>query len=222
MINSRQLSDLRADVEANCRIFLWLCEAEGLKVLVTQTLRDDEYQASLYAKGRTAPGSIVTNSKVTTFHGAGLAFDICKNVKGQEYSDASFFTRCGAIAKRVGFSWGGDFKSFPDRPHIQWDAGGQYSGSMIRAGRLPGVMPTYERSGDMITIDDINSMDETTVLALAAKLQNVLGQQAQTGSVGDELQEAVAAGITDGSRPKAFCTRAQAAVMVKRAMKGAK
>lgn len=218
MINSRQLTDLRADVEANCRIFLRLCEAEGLRVLVTQTLRDDEYQAALYAKGRTAPGSIVTNSKWTTFHGAGLAFDICKNVKGQEYSDAAFFDRCGAIAKRVGFSWGGDFKSFPDRPHIQWDAGGQYSGSMIRAGRLPGTMPPYERSGDMITIEDINSMDETAVLALAAKLQNVLGQQAQTGSVGDELQEAIAAGITDGSKPKAFCTRAQAAVMVKRAL----
>lgn len=218
MVNSRQLSDLRADVEANCRIFLRLCEAEGLRVLVTQTLRDDEYQASLYAKGRTAPGSIVTNSKTTTFHGAGLAFDICQNVKGKEYSDAGFFTRCGAIAKRVGFSWGGDWASFPDRPHIQWDAGGQYSGSMIRAGRLPGTMPAYERSGEMITIDDINSMDETTVLALAAKLQNVLGQQAQTGSVGDELQEAVAAGITDGSRPKAWCTRAQAAVMIKRAL----
>ena len=29
-------------------------------------------------------------------------------------------------------------------------------------------------------------------------------------------QEAVAAGITDGSSPNAFCTRAQAAVMVKR------
>lgn len=70
----------------------------------------------------------------------------------------------------------------------------------------------------MITIEDINSMDETAVLALAAKLQNVLGQQAQTGSVGDELQEAIAAGITDGSKPKAFCTRAQAAVMVKRAL----
>lgn len=222
MVNSRQLTDLRADVEKNCRIFLRLCESEGLKVLVTQTLRDDEYQASLYAKGRTAPGSIVTNSKVTTFHGAGLAFDFCQNVKGREYSDASFFTRCGAIAKRVGFSWGGDFKSFPDRPHIQWDAGGQYSGSMIRAGRLPGTMPAYERRGDVITIEDINSMDSETVLALASKLQNVLGQQAQTGSVGDELQEAVAAGITDGSRPKAWCTRAQAAVMVKRALQNRK
>lgn len=219
MVNSRRLEDLRADVRGNVEIFIRLCAAEGLPVLVTQTLRDDEYQASLYAKGRTEPGRIVTNSKTTTFHGVGLAFDICKNVKGEEYSDRSFFARCGVIGKRMGFTWGGDFGSFPDMPHFQWDGKGQYSGSMIRAGRLPGAMPAYKRKDDdMITIEDIKQMDEATVLALVDKIQNVLGKQEQTGSVGEELKEAVAAGITDGSKPKALCTRAQAAVMVKRAL----
>lgn len=218
MINSRDLADLRSDVRRNVEIFLRLCAAEGLKVLVTQTLRDDEYQAWLYAQGRERPGKVVTNSKRTSFHGAGLAFDICQNVRGAEYTDAAFFTRCGEIGKRVGFSWGGDFKGFPDRPHLQWDGRGQYSGSMVRAGRLPPEMPPYERSSEMITIEDINSMDEAAVLALANKLQSVLGAQEQTGSVADELAEAVSTGITDGSRPKAFCTRAQAAVMVKRAL----
>lgn len=71
----------------------------------------------------------------------------------------------------------------------------------------------------MITKEDIASMDEETTLALSNKIQNVLGMQEQTGKVGEELQEAVALGITDGSSPKAFCTRAQAAVMIKRAMK---
>ena len=48
------------------------------------------------------------------------------------------------------------------------------------------------------------------------------GQNASLGakSVGPalrpELAEAMAAGITDGSSPDVFCTRAQAAVMVKR------
>lgn len=219
MINSRALEDLQVEVEENCRIFLDLCKAEGLKVLVTQTLRDDEYQASLYAQGRTKPGRIVTNSKTTTFHGKGLAFDICKNVKGEEYSDIEFFNRCGAIGKRVGFSWGGDFESFVDKPHFQWDYHGQYSGSMIRAGRLPPLMPIYKRrDDDMITLEDISAMSEETVLALVDKIQNVLGKQEQTGKVAEELQEAVAAGITDGSKPKAFCTRAQAAVMVLRAI----
>ncbi|MBR2927546.1 MAG: M15 family metallopeptidase [Oscillospiraceae bacterium] len=221
MVNSRDTALLREDVEANVHIWLRLCEAEGLQVLITQTVRDDAYQAYLYAQGRTKPGQIVTNSRRTTFHGAGLAVDFCKNVKGQEYSDAAFFDRVIEIAKEVGFSSGADWKSFPEKCHIQWDYHGQYSGSMITAGRLPPLMPIYERSSaDMITMEDVKSMSEETTLALWNKIQNVLGEQEQTGKVGEELREAVEMGITDGSRPKAACTRAQAAVMVKRAVKG--
>ena len=80
-------------------------------------------------------------------------------------------------------------------------------------------MPIYRKDDDMITLNDIASMSDESVLALVDKIQDVLGRQEQGGSVGTELQEAVAAGITDGSKPKAFCTRAQAAVMVLRASK---
>ena len=144
MINSRKLSDLRSDVRANAELPLAECEKQGLRVLVTQTLRDDEYQAYLYAQGRTRKGQIVTNSKVTTFHGAGLALDVCQNIKGQEYSDPAFFRNVAILAKHMGFSWGGDWRSFPDRPHFQWDAGGKWSGSLLRAKILPPMMPLYK------------------------------------------------------------------------------
>ncbi len=146
MLKSRDIDRLRPDVAANCRAFLALCAAEGLKVLVTETVRDAEYQASLYAQGRTKPGGVVTNQKVPSFHSdkVGLAFDICKNVKGHEYDDAAFFARCGAIGKKVGFSWGGDWKSIVDKPHFQWDAHGKYTASMVRAGKLPPTMPRYK------------------------------------------------------------------------------
>lgn len=214
MLNSRDVSLLRDDVEANCRAFLKLCEAEGLKVLVTQTVRDNEYQASLYAQGRTKPGSIVTNTKIATYHGDGLAFDICKNVKGQEYSDAKFFERCGEIGRKVGFTWGGDWTRFVDRPHFQWDEHGKYSWSK---NKKPGRMPRYEVD-EMITEESIRQMDDAAVMALADRIQTVLGKQEQGGTLKSELEEAVAMGITDGSKPKAFCTRAQAAIMVKRAV----
>lgn len=215
MLNSRDISLLRDDVEANCRAFLELCKAEGLPVLVTQTVRDNEYQASLYAQGRTKPGKIVTNTKIATYHGDGLAFDICKNVKGQEYSDANFFKRCGEIGKKVGFSWGGDWKSFVDRPHFQWDEHGKYSWSK---NKKPGTMPRYEVD-EMITEKSIAEMNDAAVIALANRIQNVLGRQDSVGALRKELDEAVAMGITDGSSPKKFCTREQAAVMVKRAVK---
>lgn len=145
MLNSRDISLLRDDVEANCRKWLELCKANGLNVLVTQTVRDREYQESLYAQGRTKPGKIVTNGRVPTFHSekAGLAFDFCKNVKGHEYDDNAFFAKAAALAKGMGFSWGGDWKSFKDMPHIQWDNHGEWTSAMIRAGKLPPKMPLW-------------------------------------------------------------------------------
>ena len=147
MLESRDISLLRPDVERNVRKLLERCKAAGLDVLVTNTVRDKEYQEYLYAQGRTRPGSIVTNSKTPTFHAetAGLAFDFCKNVKGHEYDDTAFFKKVGLLAKEMGFSWGGDWKSFPDMPHIQWDHGGEWTSAMIRAGKLPPEMPTAEK-----------------------------------------------------------------------------
>ena len=216
MLNSRDLLLLRDDVEANVRIWLRLCETERLPVLITQTVRDDEYQTHLYAQGRTRPGSIVTNSKRTTFHGAGLAVDFCKNVRGEEYSDRAFFERVIAIAKKVGFSSGADWKRFPEQCHLQWDEGGKYQFDRAKG---PGKMPLYEED-EMITVKSIETMDDAAVLALANRVQNALGKLEQGGSVGKELAEAVEMGITDGNSPRAYCTRAQAAVMIKRAVKG--
>ena len=52
--------------------------------------------------------------------------------------------KAAAIAKQMGFEWGGDWKSFPDRPHIQWSGGGKYTSAMIRAGKYPPPMPLYQ------------------------------------------------------------------------------
>ena len=120
MLNSRDIDRLRPDVAANCRAWLELCRAAGLLVLVTGTVRDEEYQQYCFENGTAA-------TPVPSFHGeqAGLAFDFCQNIKGQEYSDASFFQRAGELGERVGFEWGGRWQSFPDRPHLQWSAGGR-------------------------------------------------------------------------------------------------
>lgn len=163
MLCSRDISRLRADVAANCRLFVEECKKQGLPVLVTETVRDLEYQASLYAKGRTAPGSIVTNQKTPSFHSdkAGLAFDICKNVKGHEYDDLAFFNRCGEIGKKIGFSWGGDWLSLQDKPHFQWDNHGTYTAAMVRAGKLPPPMPVYKEVQKAMTKDEAKRVLKT-------------------------------------------------------------
>ncbi len=214
MLNSRDVDLLRGDVAANCRVFLRLCEAEGLPVLVTQTVRDAEYQGSLYAIGRTAPGRVVTNSRTPSFHSdeAGLAFDICKNVRGREYADTAFFQRCGAIGKRVGFSWGGDWAKLPDMPHFQWDAGGAYSGAMVRAGRLPPVMPLYEEDEDL-TQERFNELLEGYFRSLREAEPSAYSADARAWAE----EKGIIQGNAQGQKQyKMFCTREQMITFLKR------
>lgn len=98
------------------------CNRQGLPILITETLRSKAEQDGFYAQGRTKPGNVVTNVRYPhSMHCWGVAFDFCKNVKGQEYSDAAFFARVGRIGKSLGLTWGGDWTSFPDKPHFQLD-----------------------------------------------------------------------------------------------------
>lgn len=222
MLNSRDIDLLRPDVAANCRKLIELCREEGFPVLVTSTVRDDAYQEYLYQQGRSRPGSIVTNGKYPTFHWdqAGLAFDVCKNVKGQEYSDAAFLECVGRIGQKIGFTWGGSWKSFTDKPHFQWDAHGKYTGSMIRRKKFPPTMPLYEEDEMDISKIDFSALTDKQVEQLFNRIQKHL--RVQSAAMPKELAEAKALGITDGTYPLAIPTREQVAVMVKRGVKSVK
>jgi len=112
---------LHLELQSIAKTFLAECEKAGLNVLITETFRMKIEQDTLYAKGRTAAGSIVTNCQYPySPHCWGVAFDFCRNVKGWEYDDSDgFFEKVGAIGKRLGLFWGGDFKSFTDKPHLE-------------------------------------------------------------------------------------------------------
>lgn len=139
MLNSRDINLLRPDVARNCHKMIEIAKKDGIPILVTGTVRDKEYQEYCYRIG-------TANSATPSFHAdyAGLAFDICKNVKGHEYDDPAFWKYCAALGKKMGFTWGGDWKSIVDKPHFQWDEHGKYSSSMIRAKKFPAQMPEYK------------------------------------------------------------------------------
>ena len=200
MFHSDELKYLRADVRVNCEKFLALCKEAGLNVKVTQTVRDDAYQRYLVSKG-------YASKKATrpTFHSvkAGLAFDICKNVRGHEYDDATFFALCGQIGKQVGFSWGGDWRKFPDRPHFQWDNHLRWTGSMILAGKYPPEMEEY------MTQADFNKMMDTYLAQKRAEKNPSTWAK-------DTWELAKKQGITDGSGPHGLCTREEVVALIER------
>jgi len=99
-------------------------------------LRTFAEQDALYAKGRTVAGGKVTNAKGgQSYHNYGLAVDIVllvdKDGNGS-YETASWDTKADNdkdgisdwqevvyVFKMYGWSWGGDWKNFPDAPHFE-------------------------------------------------------------------------------------------------------
>lgn len=136
---SRNVNFLRYDVEANFYIHKAFIEAEGYPVLCVETTRTDAEQLRYYNEGK-------SDAKTPSFHSehAGLAYDICLNVVGREYSDVEFWESAGRIGKAIGFTWGGDWKSLVDKPHFQWDAHGKYTGAMVRSKQYPPPMPPFD------------------------------------------------------------------------------
>lgn len=111
------------------------------------TLRTFAEQAALYAQGRTKLydhkgrrlGKVTNARAGQSLHNYGLAFDIVllkDTDQNGTYETASWETaidfdrdgvadwmECVAIAKRHGWEWGGDWKSFKDRPHFEKNFG---------------------------------------------------------------------------------------------------
>jgi len=93
----------------------------GLKMRGTEGYRSPERQADLYAKGRTAPGNIVTNAKPgTSAHQWGCAVDMVFLTEGGKPTYEGDWDRFGALVEQVGLVWGGHFKSIKDRPHLEY------------------------------------------------------------------------------------------------------
>lgn len=92
----------------------------GHDVRVHQSLRTDDEQNALYAKGRTKPGKKVTNAKAwQSNHNYGLAVDLVPFINGQfTWQPIHIFQLIGREAKKLGLEWGGDWKAV-DMPHVQ-------------------------------------------------------------------------------------------------------
>ena len=128
-----------------------------------------------------------------------------------EYDDPAFFARMGEIGKRVGFSWGGDWGSFPDRPHFQWDAGGVYTSAMIRAKRYPPPMPRYEE--EEMTQQQFDAMMENYLTRLAQQTPASWSAEARAWA---EKNGLIAGDEAGNKQYRSFLTREQMAVLMQR------
>ena len=102
----RNIQDLHPVLQEKLEQLKKLCLENGIKIGIGECVRTKAEQDALYAKGRTAPGKIVTNAKGSTYssmHQWGVAFDFYRNDGKGTYNDADgFFEKVGAIGKRIG------------------------------------------------------------------------------------------------------------------------
>lgn len=126
------ITQLNPTLAANSEKLIALSEKVGISILITDDFRSSQEQDALYRQGRSDEGAIVTNAKGgESYHNYGLAVDFAlRTSKGKVIWDMEFdgnqngksdWMEVVAIAKQLGFSWGGDWESFPDYPHLQMD-----------------------------------------------------------------------------------------------------
>ncbi len=105
----------------------------GIEIAITEGHRSVESQNELYERGRSKEGQVVTHARGgESYHNYGLAIDFALKTDhgvvwdmerdGNE-NGKSDWMEVVAIAKDLGFEWGGDWPNFKDYPHLQMDFG---------------------------------------------------------------------------------------------------
>lgn len=78
------------------------------------------------------------------------------------------------------------------------------------------VRPAYDAGKEDYM--DIEKLTDDQLIRLAERLQTALAKRPISSTLAAEVNDAVALGITDGSGPNKFCTRAQCAAMIRRGL----
>ena len=135
MIDSRDLHELAPAARKRAEAFFAACaadpelQAQGITVIATSTYRDFDAQNAIYARGRTAPGKVVTNARAgDSWHNWRCAFDVLplrcgKPVWGTTGADRAVWQRLGEIGEACGLEWAGRWTTFREMAHFQYTGG---------------------------------------------------------------------------------------------------
>jgi peptidoglycan L-alanyl-D-glutamate endopeptidase CwlK len=123
--SEKNIATLLPKVQPVMREFLIECkkyfQEKGVEVKAISGTRSWAEQDAIYAKGRTAPGPIVTRARGgQSNHNFGLSLDLGLFANGKYLEDSPFYRHIGKIvAKFPALEWGGAWK-FVDEPHVQY------------------------------------------------------------------------------------------------------
>ena len=126
--SEKAIATLLPQVQPMARALVQKAAASGIAIRILSGLRSYEEQDALYAQGRSAPGSIVTNARGGySNHNFGIAFDVGVFEGNRYLGDSPKYKAVGVLGMDLGLEWGGSWKTIVDQPHFQlrpgWAAG---------------------------------------------------------------------------------------------------
>lgn len=158
IVSDQRISTLHPLVIGKAKEFIIRAEKElGIKLRVVSALRSWAEQTALFnqpfdGKDNDRDGKIdeadekVTNAKAgSSYHNFGLALDVVEIKNGKALWTNPNWSKIAALGKSIGFEWGGDWKSFKDKPHFQYTFGKTLA-------QLRDLYQSGHRTGDYVNL----------------------------------------------------------------------
>lgn len=187
----RDLSELTSSAQTACQLLFQECYKAGIDfVFITETYRSQARQNYLYEQGRTRPGQVVTWTRNSN-HTSRRAWDIAVAPPRNLY-DISTLAKVGAIAKKLGITWGGYWPaSRYDAPHFEIPTTWKMPTGYKLEGQV--VVPTSSAVKVQLIIDDKTTQSE--------KDDDIMRftNEATKGAVRDLIKQAVDKKLIDVS-----------------------
>lgn len=118
--SEREIATLLPEVRPIARALVQKAAASGIQIRIIDGTRTWAEQDALYAKGRTAPGKIVTNARGGhSNHNFGIAFDVGVFSGDRYLGESPKYRAVGVLGMELGLEWGGNWTSIVDQPHFQ-------------------------------------------------------------------------------------------------------
>lgn len=161
--NERAINTLAPEYQPIARDFMEKSWSSGYYFRISEVRRSRERQKELYNQGRTTPGPVVTNTMKSN-HLTGLAMDIYPvDTEGRTMfangdvtpEGNKILDSLGSMAEEFGIEWGGNWKSFVDRPHFQYRPN-----------------PNYNKDSEHISVAQESSVDDGSNIGSTASGSN--------------------------------------------------
>lgn len=118
--SEKTIATLLPELRPYARALVHEAATVGITIKIISGTRTYAEQDALYAQGRTKPGPKVTNARGGySNHNFGAAFDVGVFSGNRYVPKSPAYKAVGAIGKRLGLEWGGDWRSIVDEPHFQ-------------------------------------------------------------------------------------------------------